>query len=113
MATPRASSEDLRAVSDGLGDLVGEIRRLADKHTDVSADLKGVSTRIDTVVAAVNRLEAQQQSGNFTRVLMTFEKAPWQVGALLASVILVLVLTIGHVDLVALVAAYSHPKASP
>jgi hypothetical protein len=109
----RASSDDLRAVSDGLGDLVGEIRRLADKHTDVSADLKGVSTRLDTVVAAVARLEAQQQSGHFTRILITLEKAPWQVGALLASILLALVLIAGHVDLVALVAAYSHPKASP
>ena len=112
MASPsRLSPEDIRALTDGVQDLVGEIRRLSDKSTDSTAELKGVHTRLDTLTAAVQRLESQHTTTSFARFLGTLERAPWQVGALLAGVILAIVLMAGHVDLVALAAAYSRPKA--
>ena len=95
-----------------------DIRRLGDKQGDNTAEMRLVRTEVATLTAAVGRLERllekQQDSGHLHRVLMVFEKAPWQsASALLAVVALILALTIGHVDLVALVAAYSHPKANP
>ena len=117
MPPARVTSDDIHALVDGLSDLSLDVRRLGDKTGDNTAELKLVRESMKTLTDSVSRverlLEKQQDSGHFTRVLMTFEKAPWQVGALLASILLVIVLTVGHVDLVALVAAYSHPKANP
>jgi len=113
MASPRLTPDDIRALTDGVQDLVGEIRRLSDKSTDGAARLEGVHTRLDALTAAVQRLESQHTTTAFARFLGTLERAPWQVGALLAASIVAIILMAGHVDLVALAAAYSQPKGSP
>ena len=113
----RVTAEDIHALVDGLSDLSTDVRRLGDKQGDNTAEMKAVRAEMATLTAAVVRLERaiekQQDSGHFARFLFTLEKAPWQVGALLASVVLVLVLAVLRVDPVALVAAYSQPKATP
>jgi hypothetical protein len=114
----RVTAEDIHALVDGLSDLSLDVRRLGDKTGDNTAEMKLVRAEMATLTLAFGRverlLEKQQDSGHLHRVLMVFEKAPWQsASALLAVVALILALTIGHVDLVALVAAYSHPKVSP
>ena len=114
----RVTAEDVRALVDGLSDLSADTRRLGDKHGDNTAELKAVRTGLETLAASVARLERliekQQDSGHFIRVLSTFEKASWQsVTAVLVAFIIYVAVTVGHVDLVALVAAYSQPKGSP
>ncbi len=114
----RVTAEDVRALVDGLSDLSVDTRRLGDKHGDNTAELKAVRTGLENLATSVARLERliekQQDSGHFIRALSTFEKASWQsVTALLVALVLFTAVTVGHVDLVALVAAYSHPKGSP
>ena len=110
---PKITVDDIRDLTDGVRDLVAEMRRMGDKQGDHGAKVDALHARIETMTAALARLESAHHTGPFARLLTTLERAPWQVGALLASILLVLVLILGHVDLVALAAAYSQPKGSP
>ena len=110
---PKITADDIRDLADGVRDLVAEMRRMGDRQGDHGAKVDALHTRVDALTAALSRLETAHSTGPFARLLTTLERAPWQVGALLASILLVLVLILGHVDLVALAAAYSQPKGSP
>ena len=110
---PRITSDDLRALSEGVSDLVAEMRRIGDRQGDHGAKVEALSVRLEAVTASIARLEAAQNTSHFARLLTTLERAPWQVGATLAAILLAIVLIVGHVDLVALAGAYSRQGNQP